>query len=68
MQIFTKLSLNVDGSSEVYVERTCSVASRELLMEMKVVILYCFVGGNSMQTGEVGDSEASLFPINMLIV
>ena len=43
-------------------ERTCSVASHELLMEMKVVTLYCFVGGNSIQTGTVDDSEASFFP------
>ena len=45
-------------------ERTCSVALRELLMEMKVAALYCFVGGNSIQTGEVDDSEASPFSIN----
>ena len=43
-------------------ERTCSVASHELLMEMKVATLYCFVGGNSIQTGVVDDSEASFFP------
>ena len=57
-----ELSLNVDGSSEVSVERTCSVASRELLMEMKVATLYCFVGGNSIQIGAVDNSEASFFP------
>ena len=43
-------------------ERQCNVASHELLMEMKVATLYCFVGGNSMQTGAVDDSEASFFP------
>ena len=36
--------------------------SHELLMEIKVATLYCFVGGNSMQTGEAHDSEASFFP------
>ena len=49
-------------------KRICSVTSHELLMEMKVATLYSFVGGNSMQTEAVDDSEASLFPINMLII
>ena len=40
-------------------ERTCTVASHELLMEMKVATLYCFVGGNSIQTGTADDSEAT---------
>ena len=35
--------------------------SHELLMEMKVATLYCFVGGNSIQRGAVDDSEASFF-------
>ena len=38
------------------------MASHELLMEMKVATSYCFVGGNSIQTGAVDDSEASFFP------
>ena len=36
--------------------------SHELLMEMKVATLYCFVSGNSIQTRAVDDSEASFFP------
>ena len=44
------------------------MASHELLMEMKVATLYCYVGGNSMQTGAVDNSEARLFPIHTLIV
>ena len=43
-------------------ERPCSVASHELLMEMTVATLNCFVGGNSIQTVAVGDSEESFFP------
>ena len=43
-------------------ERTYNVASRKLLMKMKVATLYCFVGGNSIQTGTVDDSEVSFFP------
>ena len=35
--------------------------SHELLMEMKVATLYCFIGGNSVQIGAVDDSEASFF-------
>ena len=31
-------------------------------MEMKVATSYCYVGGNSIQTGAVDDSEASFFP------
>ena len=31
--------------------------SHELLMEMEVVTLYCFVCGSSMQTGAVDASE-----------
>ena len=36
--------------------------SRELLIEMEVATLYCFVCGNSIQIGAVDDSEASFFP------
>ena len=36
--------------------------SHKLLMEMEVATLYYFVGGNNIQTGAVGDSEASFFP------
>ena len=57
-----KLSLNIDGSSEVEVERTCSMASHKLVMEMKAATLYCFVGGNSIQTETVDDSEVIFFP------
>ena len=35
--------------------------SRELLIEMEVATLYCFVGGNSIQIGAVGDSKANFF-------
>ena len=35
--------------------------SHELLIEIEVATLYCFVGGNSMQTGAVGDSKANFF-------
>ena len=35
--------------------------SHELLMEMKVAILYCFISGNSIQTGAVDDTEAIFF-------
>ena len=38
------------------------MAFHELLMDMKVVTLYCFVGGKSIQTGAVDDSEVSFFP------
>ena len=31
--------------------------SHELLMEMEVATLYCFVGGSSIQTGVVDASE-----------
>ena len=31
-------------------------------MEMEVAILYYFVDGNNIQTGVVGNSEASFFP------
>ena len=30
-------------------------------MEMKVAIVYCFISGNSIQTGAVDDIEASFF-------
>ena len=33
--------------------------SHELLMEMEVVTLYCFVGGSSMRIGEVDASEVT---------
>ena len=33
--------------------------SYELLIEMEVATLYCFVGGNSIQTGAVGGSKAN---------
>ena len=36
-------------------------AAFKLLIEMEVATLYCFVGGNSMQTGAVGDSKANFF-------
>ena len=36
--------------------------SHELLMEMNVTTLYCFVSGNSIQTRAVDDSEGSFFP------
>ena len=35
--------------------------SYELLMEMEVVTLYCFVGGSSMRTGAVDASEVRFF-------
>ena len=38
------------------------MASHELLMEIEVPTLYCFVGGNSIQKGAIDGSEASIFP------
>ena len=36
--------------------------SYELLMELEVATLYCFVSGSSIQAGAADDSEASFFP------
>ena len=36
-------------------------AAFKLLIEMEVATLYYFVGGNSIQTGAVGDSKANFF-------
>ena len=36
--------------------------SHELLMELEVATLHCFVGGSSIHTEAVGDLEANFFP------
>ena len=44
------------------VEYTQLGLSHELLTEMEVATLHCFVGGSSIQTMAVGDLEANFFP------
>ena len=42
--------------------------SHELLMEMEVVTLYCFVGGSSMQTGLVHSSEVRFLQMLKMVL
>ena len=65
--VFTNLSLNV-GVVRYKWRGHVVWLSHELLMEMEVVTLYCFVGGSSMQTGVVHASEVRFLQMLKMVL